>query len=474
MKRPFWRTLAWRFVLACVLVSAVTLGTVGFISAASTRSQFNALLGEQAREDLAGQVQTYVQSNGTLNGFQPSSAKGRGVDGSSRTAPNGKDRGLRSPWLVLNAQHRAVFSTPNVPRGRQVVGQPETPLTFNGTLVGYLVPSGMQARPDGRSEAFLANTYRAIGWAMLGATGLAVLIGLLLSRTLLKPLRELQIGIRALQRGEASNSLRTNRKDEFGDVLEAFDEMHQEIVRNQQARRQLTANIAHDLNTPLSVISGTLEGILDGTFKPTLQRLQRLHHETGHVTQLVNDLRFLSLADAGELQIHPRPTNVAELMTAAMSNFQEVAEQQGVTLYTELPQEELTLVVDQVRITQVLQNLLSNALAHTPTGADVKVGAAWEGNFLCVRVQDTGIGISSEDLPHVFERLYRADKSRSTGGSGLGLSICKSIVEAHGGQIRISSTLGQGTTVTFTMPGSEPENHPGLGPGNHQNVLQST
>lgn len=445
-------------MLAFVLVSAVTLGTVGFISAASTRSQFSALLGEQARENIAGQVQTYVEKSGTLMGFVPTSPDNKGgFNGPPPTGSTGMDRGFRSPWLVLDLQRRAVFSTRDVPQGNQVAGRPETPITVNNTVVGYLVPSGMQARPDRRSAEFLANTYRAIAWSMMGATALAVLMGLLLSRTLLKPLRQLQVGIQALQRGEAPSAVGTTRRDEFGEVLSAFGEMHQEVVRNQQARRQLTANIAHDLNTPLSVISGTLEGILDGTFKPTPQRLQRIHRETGHVAQLVNDLRFLSLADAGELHIHPKPTDVAALLTDVASNFREMSEQQGITLHADLPGEDLTAFADQVRITQVVQNLLNNALAYTQSGGEVRIRAVREARLVRVSVQDTGSGISPEDLPRVFERLYRADASRSTSGSGLGLSICKSIVEAHGGEIQLSSALGRGTTVTFTLPQGAPE-----------------
>ncbi|WP_081909120.1 cell wall metabolism sensor histidine kinase WalK [Deinococcus sp. YIM 77859] len=451
MKRPFWRTLAWRLTLAFVLVSALALGAVGVIAAVSTRSEFNAFLGEQARETLVRDVQSYVQAHGNVSGYWPSRPKGP----DEHPPPDDGRRVSLSPWIVLDAEHRAVYATPDVAEGQRVVDRPETPVTVEGKTVAYLVPSGRQLHPDRRSQEFLARTAHALGWAMLGATVWAVLMGLLVSQTLLRPLAELRRGIRALQRGEAAPPpLRQSRTDEFGEVLSAFGAMHQEVLRNQQARRQLTADIAHDLQTPLSVIAGTLEGMLDGTFQPTPERLARLHRETQHVSQLVNDLRFLSLADAGELHIHRQPTAVAGLIADAVGNFQEVARAQGVTLETTLPEGDGTVPLDRVRITRVLQNLLGNALAHTPPGGRVDVTVSRSEKQVVVRVQDTGSGIAPEHLPHVFDRLYRADQARSGGGSGLGLSICRSIVEAHGGQIEITSTLGVGTAVTFTLPGA--------------------
>nr|WP_256488143.1 ATP-binding protein [Deinococcus sp. HSC-46F16] len=435
------------------MVSAVTLGTVGLISAATTRSEFNALLGAQAREALAAEVQAYVRESGTVSGFRPTPpARQDGENGPPQPGPGNGNREVRSPWLVLDPQRRAVFPTRDVPQGGQVSGRPETPVTLNGEVVAYVVPSGMGLTPDRRGEEFLARTVSAIGWAMLGATLLAAAMGLLLSRTLLRPLRELLGGIRTLQRGQEPAPMRVARRDEFGEVLTAFGEMHREVVRQQQARRQLTADIAHDLNTPLSVIAGTLEAILDGTFKPTPERLGRLHRETQHVAQLVNDLRFLSLADAGELPIHRQPTDLGEVITEAVGNVREVAAQKGVALRAAVPSVTLTADLDRVRIRQVIHNLLNNALAHTPPGGEVTVQAQAGPQGLRVTVQDTGSGIAPEHLPHVFGRLYRADPSRSVGGSGLGLSICKSIVEAHGGHIELSSAPDQGTAVTFTVP----------------------
>lgn len=460
MNRPFWQTLAWRLTLAFVLVSALALGVVGLVSTASTRAQFSALVGAQAREALQEEVEAYLTANGSLAGFRPVEPV-RGQQRGPRPSPSSSaearlpERGSpesRSSWVVLDADHRAVFSTPDVRQGDQVLGRQETAISSNGRVVAYLVSSGLSPRLDPRSQEFLSRTAQAIGWAMLGATLIAVLMGLLLSRTLLKPLGDLMNGIHALQRGEAPTLPPEVRRDEFGEVLQAFSEMHQSVLRNQQARQQLTANIAHDLNTPLSVVGGTLEGILDGTFQPTAARLTRLHRETQYIAQLVNDLRFLSLADAGELRMNVTSTDLIALVDSALEQFHEVAERQEVTLQRKSGVEELVVLLDGLRLTQVLQNLLRNALAYTSAGGRVTVVVESTEEAAWVRVQDTGSGIATRDLPYVFDRLYRADSSRSTQGSGLGLSISRSIVEAHGGSIQIESTPGRGATVSLVLP----------------------
>ncbi|GGL19575.1 sensor histidine kinase [Deinococcus radiotolerans] len=467
MTRPFWQTLAWRLTLAFVLVSALSLGVVGLVSTASTRAQFGALVDAQAREQLQQTVQAYVERTGSVAGFRPLTPQPPGGVQSPAVPPvpaGGPPRpGARaapSSWVVLDPARRAVYSTPEVREGEQVLTAPAAVVTVGGKTAAFIVPSGRAPGLDQRSQEFLTRTARAIAWAMLGAAVIAVVMGLLISRTLLQPLGALLADIQALRRGEAPRRRRNVRPDELGEVLLAFGEMHETVTRNQQASRQLTADIAHDLNTPLSVVIGTLEGILDGTFQPTPERLGRLHRETQYIAQLVGDLRLLSLADAGELRMTVAPADLVSLIGEILASFQEAAGGQGVTLHQQQTAPQVTVPVDRVRLKQVVQNLLRNALAHTPAGGQVTVSvedtpaAAW------IHVSDTGQGIAAEHLPHVFNRLYRADSSRSTHGSGLGLSICTSIVEAHGGQMHIESTEGRGTRVSVSLPRPSPPSGP--------------
>ncbi|GBF08151.1 putative histidine kinase, classic80 [Deinococcus aerius] len=468
MRRPFWNSLAWRLTLAFVLLSVLALSTVGVFSYAYTRSEFGRLLTYRARSDTAQQVQTYVQAHGTLAGLRlggpggPPRFNGAGPSEPPPAPPpatGGRPDVERGPFAVLDPEYRAVFATPGLPAGTQITGSRRAaadPVRLNGRIVAYLLPSGTLPRPDERSAEFLARTARAVGLAMLAVALVAVLVGVWISRTLLQPLRVLQRGIDALRRGEPHAPLPAARRDEFGELLGAFNDMSAEVTRNQQVRRQLTADIAHDLNTPLSVIGGTLEGMLDGTFRPTPERLARLHRETEHLTRLVSDLRFLALADAGELRLTLEPTDVGALVSHTVGGFRELAERQGVGLTCQVPPGEVRVTLDPTRITQVLQNLIGNALAHTPAGGRIHVAAGVEGERLRVTVRDDGQGIAPGRLPHVFDRLYRGDAARSGTGSGLGLSISRSIIRAHGGQIGIDSAPGQGTTVRFDLPLAPP------------------
>ncbi|WP_045235077.1 sensor histidine kinase [Deinococcus pimensis] len=446
-----WHTLAFNLTLAFVLVAALALGAVGLISWSSTRAQFTGFVQDRARDRIVTQVQGYVEATGSVAGFRPLPGEGRGPTHGAR--PQGAmDRGS---FVVLDPSRRAVYALPDLPAGTVLTGEraaAAVPVEVNGQLAGYVAPTGVAPSLDPQSERFLARTTGAILWAMLGAALVAVLLGVLLARMLLAPMRNLRRGIRGMQRGEAPGEAPRARVDEFGEVLTAFYEMHGAVVRNQRAQRELTANVAHDLNTPLSVIGGTLEGMLDGTFRVTPERLARLQRETRHVSGLVGDLRFLSLADAGELNLDLREENLNLIVNDAVGSVRDAASRSGVALHVTVPEGALGVTLDARQVTRVLRNLLDNALAYTPEGGRVHVTVRRDDDVAVFSVEDTGVGIDVGKLPFVFDRLYRADEARVTGGSGLGLTIVRSVVEAHGGHVAIESTPGVGTTVTVALP----------------------
>ncbi|WP_084474867.1 sensor histidine kinase [Deinococcus pimensis] len=452
-KRPFWHTVAFKLTLAFVLIAALALGAVGVIANVSTRASFERFTRERARDEIVTQVQSYIETTGSVTGFRPF-RRGRHGAADNVMSPNatGPDRG---PYVVLDPEGRTTYALPDVPAGTRLTGERASlalPVELGGRTVAFVAPTLIPQSLDRQSREFLARTTSALLWATIAATIAAIVLGLLMARALLAPLRALLRGIWEVQRGEAPGQAPRARADEFGEVLTAFHEMHDVVVRNQQSRRQLTANIAHDLNTPLSVISGTLEAMLDGTFKVTPERLARLHREARHMGELVNDLRFLSLADAGELKLDLRDEDLVEVVALTVDGVQELARRKQVELNVRLPHGPLHARLDGRRVTQVIQNLLSNALAYTPGGGQVDVTVERGAGRAVVMVRDTGVGIVPEKLPFVFDRLYRADEARVKGGSGLGLAICKSIVERHDGRIEIESTPGVGTTVTFDLP----------------------
>jgi len=459
--RGVWRSLTGRLALAFVALSVLTLGLVGAFSYAFTRAQFRQLLTEQVRTELVQELQTYEALHGSTAGFREHQGKGPPERSGPGSAPGGQDRpsapAIGGPFTVLDAQYRPLTpSTGHVAGHTLPVAERQdlvpVPDASGTRTIAYLQPTGNQPPQDARSAAFLNSVARAVLTVMVVAAVLAVLTGGLLARTLLHPLRLLLRAIHAMQRGERVPRLPRTGPDELGEVLVAFNAMQDEVNRQRHAQRQLTADIAHDLNTPLSVIGGTLEGLLDGTFPPTPERLTRLQHETRHLTALVRDLRFLALADAGELRLTRERTPVGPLLRDATLRFQELADRAGVTLHATLPDPGPDAPVDPVRVVQVVQNLISNALTHTPPGGTVTLNARTDGASCVVSVHDTGPGIPADVLPHIFERLYRADPSRHAPGSGLGLSIARSIVEAHGGRVTATSTPGHGTTLTFTLP----------------------
>jgi two-component system sensor histidine kinase BaeS len=229
--------------------------------------------------------------------------------------------------------------------------------------------------------------------------------------------------------------------------------MSADLAQSNQLRRQMTADIAHELRTPLSVILGYTEALSDGKLVGTPQAFEVLHEEAHHLSLLIEDLRILSLADSGELPLTRRPIYPEVLLERTASAYAAQAKQQEVALVVDAEQPLPEVDVDPDRMAQVFGNLISNALRYTPAEGRIVLQAQARGDRVLLDVKDTGEGIASEDLPHVFERFYRGDKARSQNGeSGLGLAIVKSIVEAHGGRIEVHSQVGAGTTFRIELP----------------------
>jgi two-component system, OmpR family, sensor histidine kinase BaeS len=241
--------------------------------------------------------------------------------------------------------------------------------------------------------------------------------------------------------------------DELGALAASFNQMSADLAHASTLRRQMTADIAHDLRTPLSVILGYTEALRDGKLPPEQDIFDTLHIEAQHLQHLINDLRTLSLADAGELPLTRQIIEPQALVERAAATYRIQAQAQGITLETYCAPSAPRIDVDVERMAQVLGNLLSNALRWTPTGGTVFVRADAAKGGVRLKVTDTGAGIAAEDLPHIFERFYRADaaRRRNEGSSGLGLAIAKGIVEAHGGTISAASEPGNGTTFTITL-----------------------
>lgn len=335
------------------------------------------------------------------------------------------------------------------------VGTPYNQIALADTI-GYLytIHSGL----PGISLTALQITYQSIGRFFIRggivAVGIAIILTYFLSRRILSPVKALTTAARQFGKGDFSKRVDYNGKGEMGELARSFNSMAENLEKNEQLRRNMVADVAHELRTPISNLKGYLEAISDGLIKPDEATIHSLNEEAASLSRLVTDLQELSLADAGKLKMTMQPEEISHIIKDALMVIQPKAAVKGITITSSLPQNLPLVEIDAQRIKQVLNNLLNNAIAHTGKDGKITVTAYPQNELLQVSVADTGEGIPQEDLKMIFERFYRVDKSRTraTGGSGLGLTIARRIIEAHGGTIEATSRLGQGSTFTFTLP----------------------
>jgi signal transduction histidine kinase len=373
------------------------------------------------------------------------------------------DQDWQMDYLLATADGTIVADATGERLG-QTLSRPErtwaTPIMVDDQQVGLLLLSPF--------DYHLRSAHPTIGRSFL-LTGLAIggftlVVGWALSRGMSRPLANLTAATQAVATGDLSVRVPVRYHGEVRELAIAFNAMTEELARTDELRRNLTADVAHELRTPLSVIRGKLEGVLDGVYPSTPEHLSPILEEIKLLARLVEDLRLLSLAETGQLTLEKRTTDVGALLRDAQVNFSPQAADRGVRLTLDLPSELPEVMADRRRVAQVLGNLLTNALRHTPSGGCVTLSATapalsiaeGSGERVKVTVADTGAGIPPEDLPYIFERFWRGEKSRSRagGGAGLGLAIAKHLIQAHGGQIGVESPSeeGEGTTFYFTLP----------------------
>lgn len=328
-----------------------------------------------------------------------------------------------------------------------------------GMIRTMFPPPGMRNLLEKLGEAeedFLEGVNRYL-WLSAGIAFLiAIIISLLLARQILSPLKHLALASNGIAGGDFKSRVEIKTNDEIGKLGSAFNKMALTLQVEKERQKALLADVSHELRTPLSVLGGKLEAMLDDVIKPTPEQLASMHDEVLLLSRLVQDLQTLSLAEAGRLEMHFAQTNVSALVSRVVSSFKNLADTKNVSLILRSEKDSLSLNVDSDRISQVLRNLLSNALRYVPAGGrvEVAIGDNTSGDNAIFSVSDNGPGIPPEEMPHIFERFHRVDRSRSraTGGSGLGLTIAKQLVEAHKGTIWAESQLGKGSTFYFKIP----------------------
>jgi two-component system sensor histidine kinase BaeS len=301
----------------------------------------------------------------------------------------------------------------------------------------------------------------ALALATLAAFVAALALSLFTSRRVVLPVQEMMVASQRIAGGHydervgVPGSAKGEELDELGRLAQSFNQMAASLEQTETMRHELIGNVAHELRTPLSSIKGYMEGLIDGVLPAEAETFQQVHREADRLQRLVQDLQELSRVEAGAFELNLQPTPVSRLVETVMARLGRQFEDKGVVLETDVSPDLPPVQADEDRIGQVLLNLVGNALQYTPAGRWVRIRARRQGDAVLVAVEDAGIGIAPEHLPHVFERFYRVDKSRSRagGGSGIGLTIAQHLVEAHGGEIQATSDgLGRGSVFSFTLP----------------------
>jgi signal transduction histidine kinase len=323
-----------------------------------------------------------------------------------------------------------------------------TKIELNNATAGYILQAPRISRFNPEEALFLQRTNQALLLGIFTGLLVALIMGIFLARTLTRPLRDLTQAANNIAEGHLEQEVKVTSEDEIGQLAATFNLMSQEVAKANASRRQMTADIAHDLRTPLTVIAGYIESMQEGVLQPTPERFELIYKEIERLQNLVGDLRMLTQADAGELSLQPQSIQPKAILDQAAALFQHHAERLSVTITVEIQQDLPEVRVDEARMMQVMDNLISNALRYTPEKGIVTLGAKQVDGKVEMSVRDTGSGIDPDELPFIFDRFHRADKSRHSdeGESGLGLAIVKALVESQGGTIWAESEPGKGST----------------------------
>jgi len=464
------RSLKARFILAYLALALIRVLVVGVIIRLTSGKSLMDLVVEQETARLTESVQTYYSANGTLDGFfeyymitnRDSVPPTGPVNPAPAQPQNGSlppnIRDLRGVAGLVDTNYRALIPTFGYTIGETIPTerfQNAVAIKVDGQIVAWILPDkNLTFKLSAEEQLFLQRTTLAIGLAALAGVLVAVAMGTILAGGLIKPIRCLTHASRLMAAGDLAQQVPVTSQDELGELTATFNQMSADLNAADQQRKRLTADITHDLSTPLQIISGYMEMLEEGEVALTPQRVGIIKTEIDHLKRLVGDLSTLSQVESGGLDIQMVEIRPEALVERVFQVYQPIAQRQGIDLRKNLDDHIPGVRGDEGRLLQVLKNLVENAIRHTPEGGTVTLAALWVDLHVELQVADTGSGIAAEDLPYVFDRFYRADKSRSTnqGHLGLGLAICKALVTRMGGSITAESAgVGQGTSMIVRL-----------------------
>ena len=446
------RSITVKLLLAFLFISMLSVLLIVLSARWVTDREFRTYLFNQNRNAIITTLTGYYSKNGTWAGVETAL-----MNSTQPPLPPRFSSGGRWFFTLADAGQHVVLAGPGDQIG-ELLSQSDiqngTPIKINGTIVGTMLSRQPTIRVNPAETAFLTRVMQISALSAVGVIAMGMLLAFLLSRTLTRPIRELTAATRAVSAGKLEQVVPVRSRDELGELAASFNRMNAELTRSIALRRQMTADIAHELRTPISVIMGNAEAVHDGVLPPSLETFEIIRDEAERLDSLIEDLRTLSRADAGELPIELQLVSPAKLLEKVLVIHKQGAAQKNIAITWQVAPDLPEIKADMGRMTQVLSNLVDNALIYVPEGGSIQMSSQVVDKCLEFRVQDSGPGIPENELERIFDRFYRSDPSRqrNKGGSGLGLAIAKSIVEKHNGSIWAESKPGDGTTIIIQLP----------------------
>ena len=442
-----------RLLTITIAVLIIAVGTVAFFASRSMTSQFRLSVQgilDYPSLDIDAKINAINKLLTTHSGDRP-------IWEDLQVLGEQLERTSHARFVFADLDGNVLSDSAGILTGEQIntnLSKPFAAFLIEKTpVLAYIVPLD-DFNITAIEDQFISSVNRSLLIAIAVAGLVGLLLTLLLSQSILRQVDALTSASRAMEKGDLNQRVEVKSKDELGQLGKAFNSMAEGLNRIEQLRRNMVTDVAHELRTPLSNIRGYLEALRDGVVEPSPEAIASIHEEAMLLNRLVDDLQELALAEAGQLDLVRQPVDLREVVQKAVQSLNNQTGEKNVTIEVLLPDDLPLVEADAERMGQVLRNLINNAVINTPTSGEICIEARACDSQVELSIKDNGVGISQEHLPFVFERFYRADRSRarSTGGAGLGLAIVKQLVEAQGGQVEINSQIDVGTTVTFTSP----------------------
>jgi signal transduction histidine kinase len=456
-----------RFLLAFALIILVTLAVIAMVMGQSNRQEVRAFMGRgglMGAEEIIAELETYYQTNQSWDGVDAlmqeiadTHGRGQGGQGSSGQGGQGGLAGMIEDLRLADGDQVLIYDPANLNAGQKLsneVVRTGLTLTVDGKTVGYLLPPENTTFPGSNYEtALLENLNKALLNAAIISGVLALVMAVILAYFMIRPVTLLTRAASGLASGDLSQRVNIKSPQELASLGHTFNHMAESLEQAEINRQAMTADIAHELRNPLAVQRANLEALQDGLFPLTQENIRPILEQNQLLTRMVEDLRTIAQADAGQLSLRFEELNLATLITETAERFKVNAAQKEITLETRLD-EAPPVNADPERLQQILHNLLQNALRHTPDGGRITVSLEPEGDQAIMTIQDSGPGIPDDRLEHVFQRFYRVDpaRSRADGSTGLGLSIARQLAEAHSGTLTAGNHPDGGAVFTLTLP----------------------